>query len=161
MLMKWLRKNGNKNPAWLARIAINFWPPFLGAGIRVRDIAPDYRYIKVSLKRTWYNRNYVGTQFGGSIYAMTDAFYMWMIMNNLDYNYVVWDKAASVDFISPGKTELVAEFRIDDTIINDVKARTASGEKYIFDLPVTLYDTNGEVVAKVIKTIYVRRKKGR
>src|SRR5690606_15515089 len=108
--------------------------------------------IRVGLKRTWYNRNYVGTQFGGSIYAMTDAFYMWMIMNNIGNDYIVWDKAASVDFISPGKSELVADFIITDAILDDIRQRTAGGDKYIFDLPVTVFGNNGDVVAKVIKT---------
>ena len=46
------------------------------------------------------NRNYVGTQFGGSLYAMTDPFFMLMLMENLGRDYVVWDKAANIEFVS-------------------------------------------------------------
>lgn len=159
MLMKLFRKLGNRSPAWLARVLFNCWPPFVGAGIHILTVSPDYRAVRVRLKRSWYNKNYVGTQFGGSIYAMTDPFYMWIIMTNLGHDYFVWDKAASVDFISPGKTELVADFIIDDALLDDIKQRTASGDKYIFDLPVTVFGSNNEVVARVIKTLYVRKKK--
>jgi predicted outer membrane repeat protein len=160
MLMKLLRKRGNTTPARTARRLINCWPPFWGAGITVRTISADYRYIRVILKRTWFNRNYVGTQFGGAIYAMTDPFYMWMIMNNLGSDYIVWDKAAYIDFISPGKTALIADFSLEQSTIDRIKEKTATGQKYIFDLPVTIKNTNGEIVAKVIKTLYVRKKKG-
>jgi acyl-coenzyme A thioesterase PaaI-like protein len=159
MLMKLFRRMGNTSPAWLTRILFNCWPPFIGAGIHIKSVSADYRAVRVTLKRRWYNKNYVGTQFGGSIYAMTDPFYMWLIMNNLGQGYYVWDKAASVDFISPGKTELIADFVINEAILADVRQHTDSGEKYIFDLPVTIFDTEGNVVAKVIKTLYVRKKK--
>ncbi len=66
------------------RLVINLWPPYLGAGIRVEHIAPDFRSVTVALVRRWYNRNYVGTHFGGSLYAMTDPFFALMLMRNLD-----------------------------------------------------------------------------
>ena len=72
-----------------------FWPPFLGAGIRVKHIAPDMKAIDVEMKLRWWNANYVGTHFGGSLFAITDAFYMLMLMANLGNDYIVWDKAAS------------------------------------------------------------------
>ena len=36
--------------------------------------AEDYRHARVELRQRWYNRNYVGTHFGGSLFAMTDPF---------------------------------------------------------------------------------------
>jgi hypothetical protein len=77
---------------------INFWPPFLGAGIRVTHIAPDMKSVDVEMKLRWWNANYVGTHFGGSLFAMTDAFYMLMVMANLGRDYIVWDKAASIRY---------------------------------------------------------------
>jgi acyl-coenzyme A thioesterase PaaI-like protein len=153
-----LRKLSSRVPAWLVRVLANFWPPYLGAGIKVLDATSDYRYIKVTLKRRWYNMNYVGTQFGGSIYSMTDPFFMLMIINNLGSGYIVWDKAASIEFKRPGKTALYAEFRIGEALLNVIRDRCAGGEKYIFDLPVEVVDESGQVIAQVMKTIYVRKK---
>lgn len=89
---------------------------------------------------------------------MTDPFYMMMIMNNLGRDYIVWDKGAKIDFIKPGKTHLVAEFSIDDPLLDKIRAKTQNGEKYIFDLPVEVKDIHGQIIAKVEKTIYVRKK---
>jgi hypothetical protein len=51
---------------------VNFWPPFLGMGIRIVHIAPDMKAVDVEMKLRFWNANYVGTQFGGSLFAMTD-----------------------------------------------------------------------------------------
>ncbi len=61
---------------------MNVWPPFVGAGIRVRHIAPDFRSVTVDMRLRWSNRNYVGTHFGGSLYAMADPFLMVMLLHN-------------------------------------------------------------------------------
>ena len=134
------------------------YPPFLGAGITIDAIDDDYRFIKIRLKKRWWNRNYVGTAFGGSIYAMTDPFYMLLIMNNLGRNYIVWDKAAQIDFLKPGRSDLTAEFRIDSALLDLIRSKTESGEKHIFDLPVEIFDESGLKVATVSKTLYVRKK---
>jgi hypothetical protein len=137
---------------------MNFYPPFLGAGISVMKINSDYTQITVRMKFTWYNRNYVGTQFGGSLYSMTDPFYMLMFMNNLGSEYIVWDKGASIDFKRPGKSAVYADFIITPELLNTVRDKTAGGEKYIFDLPVDIYNDSKVVIAQVIKTIYVKKK---
>jgi Domain of unknown function (DUF4442) len=80
------------------RMLLNIWPPFLGAGIRLRRIAPDWKAIDVEMKLRWWNRNYVGTHYGGSLYSMADPFLMLMLIENLGKDYIVWDKAASIRF---------------------------------------------------------------
>lgn len=141
------------------RFFFNCWPPFLGAGIRVVDGSAKDSYLRVKLRLRWYNRNYVGTQFGGSIYAMTDPFYMYLIMHRLGDDYIVWDQGAKIEFKKPGKTDLLAEFRVEDHIIQRILENTAGGEKFLFDLPVSVKDRNGVEVAEVTKTLYVRKKR--
>src|SRR6478672_6984712 len=115
-------------PARLRRI-MNLWPPFLFSGIHVEAIADDWRYARVRLKLRWYNRNYVRTQFGGALFAMADPFWMIMVMEALRHEYVVWDKAAAIDFIAPGREDVYAEFRLDDSVLDELRAATANGEK--------------------------------
>lgn len=155
---KFLRSIADNTPTFVMRLFFNFYPPYLGAGVKVEEISPDRRYLRVKLKLRFYNRNYVGTQFGGSIYSMTDPHFMYLLINNLGSEYVVWDKAAKIEFIKPGKTSLIAEFKIDEALLNLVREKTASGDKYVFDLPVTVRDLNGQTVAEVSKTLYVRKK---
>lgn len=144
--------------ARLLRLAMNLYPPYVGAGIRVKQIADDFRHVRVKMGLHWFNRNYVRTQFGGSLYSMTDPFYMLMLMNLLGRDYIVWDKAANIDFISPGKGTVYAEFQVDDALLADIRAHTANGDKYLPELNVAIYDAEGTLVAKVRKTLYVRLK---
>lgn len=160
MAAQFIRKFSKHIPPKLLGRMINLWPPFITAGIHIVDVSNDLQYVKVRLKRGWYNTNYVGVQFGGSIYAMVDPFYMLMFMHNLGNEYIVWDKAARVDFVRPGRTALTAEFRIDSFLIEQVREKTANGRKYVFDLDVNVVDESGAVTAKVVKTLYVRKKSG-
>ncbi len=158
MLAQILKKISNGiTPKMFGRI-MTCYPPFIGAGISVKEINSDYTYIKVQMKLTWYNRNYVGTQFGGSLYAMTDPFFMLMLLRNLGNEYIVWDKAASIDFIKPGLGTVTAEFKLEQQIIAHAKQQADDNGKYVFDLPVEIVNKDNEVVAKVIKTLYVRKK---
>ncbi|ASP48704.1 DUF4442 domain-containing protein [Cognaticolwellia beringensis] len=147
--------------AWQMKLLLNIWPPFLFTGIRVVDVADDFRRAKVRLKLSTFNQNAVGVHFGGSLYAMTDPFFMLLIMSRLGKDYVVWDKSADIDYIKPGKGTVTAEFIITDALIEDILAHTAAGEKYLPELPVYVKDAEGEIVAKLNRTLYIRRKNQR
>ena len=144
--------------ARLLRWLMNFYPPYLGAGIRVRHISDDFRRAQVRMGLRWYNRNYVGTQFGGSLYSMTDPFFMLMLLQNLGDDYVVWDKAANIEFVSPGKGRVYADFTITQQLLDEIRQRTAGGDKYLPRLHVEVRDEQGTLVARVQKTLYVRLK---
>ncbi|MGD0269541.1 MAG: DUF4442 domain-containing protein [Candidatus Sulfotelmatobacter sp.] len=137
---------------------INFWPPFLGMGIRVIRIAPDMKAVDVEMKLRFWNANYVGTQFGGSLFAMTDPFYMLMLMANLGRDYIVWDKAATIRYRKPGKGTVRAEFRLSDIQIDDIREKLKTQPKYEPVFTVEVKDEAGVVIAEVEKVIYVRRK---
>ncbi|WP_313223073.1 DUF4442 domain-containing protein [Stutzerimonas nitrititolerans] len=144
--------------ARLLRWLMNFYPPYLGAGIRVRHISDDFRQAQVRMGLRWYNRNYVGTQFGGSLYSMTDPFFMLMLLQNLGDDYVVWDKAANIEFVSPGKGRVYADFTITEQLLDEIRQHTAGGDKYLPRLHVEVRDEQGTLVARVQKTLYVRLK---
>ncbi len=143
------------------RHVLNLWPPFLFAGIHVAAIGDDFRSARVELRMRPWNRNYVGTHFGGSLFAMTDPFWMLMVLHALGDGYIVWDKAATIDFEKPGRGLVHAEFVLDDATLAELRAAAAGGDKVLrwFDAPVR--DASGDVVAVVRKQLYVRRKRPR
>ncbi|MGB1261480.1 MAG: DUF4442 domain-containing protein [Cognaticolwellia sp.] len=145
--------------AWQMKLLLNIWPPFLFSGIRVVDISQDFRKANVRLKLGIFNQNAVGVHFGGSLYSMTDPFYMLMILARLGRDYIVWDKSADIDYIKPGKGTVTAEFLVTDALIADIVAHTADGEKYLPEIPVYVKDSQGEVVAKLNRKLYIRKKK--
>lgn len=145
------------NPSRLRRW-VNLWPPFLGAGIRVVRIAPDMKAVDIEMKLRWWNANYVGTQFGGSLFAMTDPFYMLMLMANLGGDYIVWDKAASIRYRKPGQGTVRAEFRLSDAALDDIREKLTTLPKYEPVFRVEVKDEQGTVIAEVEKMLHVRRK---
>ncbi len=144
--------------AKLLRHCMNLWPPFWGAGIKVEKIAKDYRSAKVSLRHGLLNRNIVGVHFGGSLFAMTDPFFMVMFSENLGQNYVLWDQAGKIEFLKPGKGKVIAEFQITQEQIDSLANAASSGEKVLKDFSVDVKDKLGDTVARITKTLYVRKK---
>lgn len=141
------------------RRLLNVYPPFLFSGIHVERVDDGFRYARVRLKLRWYNRNYVRTQFGGSLFAMTDPFWMIMVLECLGRDYVVWDKAGAIEFVAPGRADVFAEFRLDDGVLDEIRAATAQGEKYLRWFETEVKTEGGEVIARVRKQVYVRRKR--
>ncbi len=149
---------GGKEGSHALRRWINFWPPFLGAGIRVKHIAPDMKAVDVEMKLRWWNANYVGTQFGGSLFALADPFYMLMLMANLGRDYIVWDKAATIRYRKPGQGTVRAEFRLSDSQIEDIREKLKTLPKYEPVFTVEVRDESGMLIAEVEKVLHVRKK---
>lgn len=152
--MEWLFRRAS-----LVRHALNWWPPFRGAGIKIEALSDDYRYCRVVLKARWSTRNANRTQFGGSMFAMTDPIYPLMLMGYFKNHYYVWDKSGDIDYIKPGKGPLVAEFTLSDSSLAAIVAATEGGDKHFPEFSVSIQDGKGEVVAKVRRTLYVRKRR--
>jgi hypothetical protein len=138
------------------RWLINLWPPFLGAGIRVTQ--PDWKAIDVEMKLRFWNSNYVGTHFGGSLYAMTDPFYMLMLIENPGQDDIVWDKYASVRFRQPGKGKVFAAFRLSGQQIEELRRELETQQKIEPAFAVDVKDETGAVIAEVQKVLRIRKK---
>ena len=141
---------------WLIRL-LNVYPPYLGAGVHVRA-SKDLRTFEVRMKLRWWNRNYVGTQFGGSLYSMCDPFFMLILFEALGRDYVVWDKAATIRFRRPGKGRVSAKFHIPQETIDEIRAAADAQGKTEPVFQVDVVDEEGRLIAEVEKTLYVRRK---
>jgi acyl-coenzyme A thioesterase PaaI-like protein len=134
---------------------INFYPPLWGAGIRSRQI--DERTIEVEMKLTAFNRNIVGVHFGGSLYMMCDPWFMLILMRLLGPDYIVWDKAASIQFKKPGRGTVKARFHISQEQVEQIRSDVEKSEKIEPVFTVDVLDEQGQVVASVEKLLYVRK----
>jgi acyl-coenzyme A thioesterase PaaI-like protein len=140
------------------RRLMNLWPPFLCNGIRVLQIEDDWTEARVVLRRRPWNRNYVGSQFGGNLFAMTDPFWMLLAMHRLGADYYVWDKAAEIEFVAPAREHVYAQFHLDGETIAALRAEAASGEKVLRWFDTEVRAAGGDLVARVRKQLYVRLK---
>jgi len=147
-----------KVPPWLFRYVMNCWPPFWGTRVHIESISPDWRQLRVRMKLSMINKNYVGTHFGGGLFVMTDPFYMVMLSNILGSDYLVWDKAARIEFLAPGRTTVFASFDVSDAMLNEIVEKTANGEKFEPTYQVDILDGAQKLIARVQKTMYFRKK---
>lgn len=138
--------------------AINFYGPFVGAGVKLEKMTKDYRYAKVSMKLTFYNKNYMGTQFGGSLYSMVDPWYMLMLIKNLGKDYIVWDKGATIQFKKPGRGKVSAEFKLTQEMIDEIKSHVEANTKMDKVFKVEIKDHEGKLISEVDKVVYIRKK---
>ena len=151
----------NRINAGTMRRILNLWPPFLCNGIRVTGIASDWRSARVELRSRPWNRNYVGVHFGGNLFSMTDPFWMLLTMHALGSDYIVWDQAGSIEFLKPGRGTVRAGFELDDATLDRLREATKGGAKHLHWFETDVIDASGEVVARVRKQVYVRRKRRR
>jgi hypothetical protein len=140
---------------------LNWWPPFLGAGIRVKKISPDFLTIDVEMKLHFWNKNYIGTHFGGSLYSMCDPFYMLILYENLGPQYRVLDKAGSIRYKKLAKGRVHATFSITKEKMVALRMQADTEEKIEALFTVEIFDSTNTIVAEVDKLIYIRRKDSR
>lgn len=137
---------------------INFYPPYIGAGIKVAHISDDIRRIEVRLKMRWWNKNLFGTHFGGSLASMTDPFYVFIIMQNLGKGYIVWDKSSKINFRKPGVGTVTCIFELSESELADIKAQADAKGKVDVPLKVEVLDMDKKLVCDVEKVVYVRKR---
>lgn len=135
----------------------NLFPAYRGTGARVRYIAADWREVHVELPLSFRTRNYVGTIFGGSMYAAVDPVYMLMLIHALGPGYVVWDKAAAIRFRRPGRSTLRARFVLPEEELAAIRGALEIARSVDRQYRVELVDASGTLHAEVEKTVYVRR----
>lgn len=138
--------------------AIRYYGPFLGAGVKLDSMSKDYRKAHVSMPLTFYNKNYMGTQFGGSLYSMVDPWYMLMLIKNLGKDYIVWDKGANIQFKKPGRGTVYAEFTLTQEIVDEIKAYVETNIKMDYTFKVEVKDKSGTLICQIDKVVYIRKK---
>ena len=141
------------------RFVLNLYPPYLGAGIKVTHIGADWREVHIAMKLRWYNRNMVGTHFGGSLYAMAEPHPMLMLLQLLGKDYVVWDKSSGIEFVAPGRGTVRSVIKITDQELQAIRANTADGDSYLPEFNLQIVDEDDRIVARLNKTVYVRKKR--
>jgi acyl-coenzyme A thioesterase PaaI-like protein len=142
----------------LMRWGFNFFPVYRRTGARITYISADWHEVRISLPLNWTTRNYVGTIFGGSMYGAVDPIYMVMLIKMLGPQYIVWDKAASIQFKNPGRSTLYAKFKIEDQELAAIREELKTKDKLDRVYRVELSDKEGTICALVEKTIHFKKK---
>ena len=142
----------------LMRWGFNFFPAYRRTGARIIYIAGDLLEAQIKLPLNWKTRNYVGTMFGGSMYAAVDPIYMIMFIKLLGPDYIVWDKSAAIRFRRPGRSTLRARFVIDKSEPEAIREELKGKEKLDRIYQIELLAEDGTVCAVIDKVLHFRRK---
>ena len=145
-----------KGREWILRV-MSLYPPFIGAGVRVRRLPGDPPGFESRMKLRFWNANYYGSHYGGSLYTMCDPFFVLILASALGPGYAVWDKAATIRFRRPGRGTVGARFEIPREKVDEIRAAADRGEKLEPTFVAEVRDEKGDLVAEVEKVLSVRR----
>ncbi|TGN06037.1 DUF4442 domain-containing protein [Leptospira bandrabouensis] len=137
--------------------AINLYSPFWGSGIKVLNYNKEKQQINVQLKMNFFNKGYMGTHFGGSLYSMCDPFYVYLLMKSLGSSYMVWDKRAEIEYIKRNNNSVFAKFEVSENDIETIKSQLMKQKKIDYSFTINVTDSKENTIALVKKTIYVRK----
>lgn len=143
---------------FVSKFMLNHFSPYKGAGIEIEKVDLKNYHVRVKMPLTAKNQNAVGVHFGGSLYSMVDPFYMLLLMHHLGPKYMVWDKAATINFLSPGRSTVYADIRLDAIEIEHVKDLAKNYAPVYRNYTLNIFDDSGLRIAEVQKTVYIRRK---
>jgi len=149
--------------SWASRFdrwRLNWFPAYRATGARITYIADDWLEVRVRLPLTWRTRNYVGTIFGGSLYGAVDPIYMVMLIRALGREFVVWDQAATIRFLRPGRSTLRATFRLEPEAVAEIAAAARAEGRVNREFETELVDAEGRVCLACTKTIFIRHTTG-
>lgn len=157
-----------KPPTWnsllddprVLRRLIRLWPPYAGPGIRMVSISDDWSRAVLELRLRPWTANFVGTQYGGSMFSMVDPWWMILVMRRLGRDHIVWDRAAQIDFLTPGTGDVRATFEVPDALVEELRAAVAAEGKILRWFEVDIVMADGTVVARMRKQLHIRRKDG-
>ena len=144
---------------FVSKFMLNHYSPYKGAGIEIDNIDLKNYHVRIKMPLTLRNQNIVGVHFGGSLYSMVDPFYMLILMHHLGHKYIVWDKSASINFLSPGRSTVYADIQLSATEIAEIKQLAENHEPVFRNYTLNIVDDAGTRIAEVEKVLYIRLKK--
>ncbi len=144
--------------SWKFKTFMNWYPMYFGTGGKILFWAGDSSEVHLRLKLNMWTYNYVGTIFGGSMFAASDPFYMLMLFRSLGKNYVVWDKSATIKFKKPARSALYAKYLITDTDLKEIKEAVADKGETTRTFTVQWKDKNEVVHAEIERLCYIADK---
>ncbi|RHX78113.1 PaaI family thioesterase [Leptospira yasudae] len=134
------------------------WPVYWRCGGRILQMTDDMREMKVKLPLNRKTKGLMGTHFGGSLYAFVDPIPLLMLKENLGENYILWDIQGGIQYLKATSKDVFAEFKILPEDLIGIQETCDQKKKIHFKVEIPILEANGELVAKVDKTIYIRKK---
>ena len=145
--------------AFLFKYGFNLSPMYRRSCGRIIHVSKDLKDIHIRLKYSYKNKNYVGSIFGGSLFSSVDPFPMVQLINIIDRDFVIWDKAAQIRFRRPAYEHLYAHFNYTEEELENIRKRVMEEKEIEIIKSTQLTNKKGDTVFCVIdKTLYIAEK---
>ncbi len=148
-------KISEKALAWVMRL----YPPLLFQRIWVRRFESGFSGVDVVIVKSFMNKNYNKSIFGGTIFTATDPFYAILfdqVLQRRGLKCRVWLKSAQISYLKPGRTNLSFSIHLSETDLKEAEEILHTQGKYVKSFPIELYDTTGMLCATVQNEVYIR-----
>ncbi|CAM3497514.1 DUF4442 domain-containing protein [Flavobacterium gelidilacus] len=144
--------------ATLFKTMFNLSPMYKRSCGKITFVSDDLFLVKVKIKLSYKNRNYVGSMFGGSLFSATDPIYMIQLMHILGNDYVVWDKSSEIRFKKPAYENAYVVFEFSKEEIDTIIRQVALNQEFNYTKNLIITDKNGAVFTDLNKTLYISTK---
>lgn len=141
--------------AQIYKYGFNWSPMYRRSTGKIIEVSEDVFYVKIKIPLSIKNKNYMGSIFGGSLFAATDPIYMIQLINILKDDFVVWDKEATIKYKRPARETVFTEFIFTEKDIEYIKSTVAKNGEMDIIKTTNIVTKDGLVVAELSKTIYV------
>ncbi len=143
---------------WKFRTLMNWYPMYFGTGGKILFWSADFLEVHLRLRLNPWTYNYVGTIFGGSMFAASDPFYMLMLFKALGSNYVVWDKSANIRFKKPARETLYTRYFISAEDLEAIRQEVKEKNEVTRTFVIQWKDKKGIVHAEIERVCYIADK---
>jgi hypothetical protein len=138
---------------------IRFYPPLFFHRVWVIRFYNEFRGVEVKISKSFLNKNYHKSIFGGTIYAAVDPFHpllFYNIMSLKGYNVRAWTRSSAIRYHKPAHSNLHFKITISDTEIGVCEEQLNLTGKFRKSYLVEIFDKNDKLCATVINEIYIR-----
>jgi len=139
--------------------AMRLYPPLFFQRIWVQKFGEGFTSVEVKLSKSFLNKNYNNSIFGGTIFAAADPFYALLfdqVLQRRGFKVRVWLKSAQIQYLKPGRTNLYFKIQLTEEDIKEAEHILNTVGKYVKSFPVEMYDKDGQHCVSLINEVYVR-----
>ena len=139
------------------KLSLNLFPPLFFNRIHLKKISSDYKEINVILRRSFINKNYYKSIFGGSIFSACDPYFPIMYYHIFKKNkLIIWVKNAEIEYLNPARSNLKLNFKISNDHIDEIKLALKKHGKHEILNEVLALDNKNQICAKAKINVYLR-----
>src|SRR5262245_22384685 len=136
---------------------LELYPPFWLMRIRVLELSPDWRRVRIRLPLNWRSRNPGGVMFGGYQAALADPIPALACARAFP-GYAAWTRAMTIEFERGGNTDLELRFEFPDELGPTLSAKLATDARADVTFTYGFYLSDGRRCTTIRNTVAIRPK---